>query len=357
MYTTSFFFAINMSAHVPLRVMTYNVYLTVPKPIKYNGQMQRAKKIVPGIRQWLPKLDVVVFNEIAIRSAYLVIRRHMHNEGFKHCTSPMKGTAGLTNSGVAIFSKYRLHNVSYTFFQESCSGADCLATKGFTYTYIKKHNMRIHLIGTHLQAWSSQRAVRDEQLRKITRFIKDRRISRHEPLVIMGDLNMNVYDTNTLDTLSKHRLKAPRIISPVTNSPVFTVHNGQNKLVGNDDPASYTSTAFPNGCADEYYTNLTCPCCPNEWLDYTLCHADHLLPTHSFMEVVIPNVAPYQLQFTATKTMETTDISDHYPVLGTFVFNKQYVNTELASPPRATLSAGSMLFYASLGALAAFTIH
>jgi hypothetical protein len=181
--------------------------------------------------------------------------------------------------------------------------------------------MHFHVFGTHLQAWSTvaSQVVRQKQIKQTRRFIDSLKISRNEPVIFAGDLNIDLYTErdhieNAMYVLN---MSLPQISE---DSHPFTVDPQENKLVGSDSPSSYTSDEWPHGCVDEYYKTLVCPCCPAQWIDYVMYSQTHLHPIESNVRAVKAKVAPFGMNISVSQNVTIEDVSDHFPIVGHFMF-------------------------------------
>jgi endonuclease/exonuclease/phosphatase family metal-dependent hydrolase len=309
--------------HVPFHVLVYNIMEPVPEPIRYYGQKERSERIKDVIRDLDQKhdVDVIVMNEVIAPIAQTIIFEDMEKLGFVYKTSKLTDIFTVTG-GTLIFSKYPITMEDRTIFGDKCTGIDCFAAKGVCYARIKKKNRYFNVFGAHMQAWPSLKAqiVRDAQIEQIIQFMKSLNIPTDEPVFFGGDLNIDLYMSNDhirhlMYTLS---MDMPEIHA---QSHPFTVDPKQNKMVGSDDPLEYYNDDFPNGCIDEYYATLVCPCCPEEWLDYTLYSKKHLIPISSSMTAINVKVPSFRMKISLNQEIDCQDVSDHFPVLGRFVFD------------------------------------
>lgn len=311
------------SSRAVLNVLTYNVMEPVPEPIRYYGQKERTERVKLVLSELDAEydLDVVILNEVVALPAQKVIFQDMHDLGFVYRTTKLSNTLSVTG-GVLIFSKHPLTQEESTTFGDSCTGIDCFCAKGVVYARVNKNGLYYNIMGTHMQAWPSVHAqlVRDAQIEQIAKFVHTINIPKNEPLLFCGDLNIDLFVNNDHIRHLMHRLSMDMPeIHP--DSHPFTVDPQENKMVGNDDPDEYQNEAWPNGCVSEYYETLKCPCCPSEWIDYTLYSKRHLRPVISYMKSIKAKVPPFKMKVNRFKEVDDMeDVSDHFPTLGHFVF-------------------------------------
>jgi len=311
-----------MSGTIPFNVLSYNIFCPVPEPLRYYGQKPRASRVA-AVVQSLDKtenIDAVIMNEVIAPECQEIIYRDMDAIGFRYRTAKLTAPMTIT-AGTLIFSKHPITMEDSTLFGDKCTGIDCVVAKGVNFARILKNHQYFNIFAVHMQAWQSlsSQLMREAQIQQMAQFIKLMNIPANEAVIFGGDLNIDLYLAN--DHL-KHlmyllHMKIPEIHE--TSYP-FTVDPEENKLVGSDDIMQYQNDDFPQGCADEYFQTLKCPCCPEEWIDYTLYSNNHLQPLQSYMKAIKYKVPKFTIKISMTKEVEVDDVSDHYPVLGHFTF-------------------------------------
>lgn len=305
---------------VSLHILSFNLMTPVLPPLRNYGQHERASRLHEVIKMF-PTLDVVILNEINPSPIEQLVTKQMKDLGFSYQTQNLTRSMAV-NGGVMIFSKFLITQTEMTTFGDKCVGFDCFAAKGMVYTRIKKEGFYFNVLGTHLQAWPSVEAqiIRDGQMKQMNRFIQWLNIPPNEPLIMCGDINMDLYKER--DNLN-HLLYQMQMELPVIHpeSHALTIDPQNNKLVGVDDPSEYWNEDFPNGCVNEYFETLKCPCCPDEWLDYTIYSTRHLQPESTYMKSVMAKVQPFQMPLSLQQTITSQDISDHFPLYSVFTFN------------------------------------
>lgn len=303
----------SLTVSTSLTVLTYNIMLPVPEPIRYYGQTERAdrvKSIIESI-QSDSKIDCIVFNELITPYAQKRVLQDMKDLGFIYQTTKLSTLFAVTG-GIFIVSKHPIIREELNIFKSS-SGYDRLSAKGIVYAAIQTDSMICHLLGTHLQSWPDQTETRVKQVRQMSDFIRSLNINPAEPLLLAGDLNMDFYLNRDQYNYLSNTL---RFILPTIseNSHPFTMDPEHNILVGSDLPGKY-------GCEEDYYKTLKCSCCPAEFLDYILFSEKHLKPSSSESRVILAKTPqPFRMKLTKTKMVDSYDVSDHFPVLAKLVF-------------------------------------
>lgn len=323
---------------IPFRIVTSNLMIPVPPPLRVYGQMERAvrvKEMVKKVHEKEGDVDVWIFNELIPPPYQEIVLKDMKEMGFVHQTMKM-GNALTVNSGVFILSKHPITQEEITTFGDKCIGVDCFASKGVIYARICKNGLYFNVLATHMQAWPDVQSqlMRDAQIEQIRKFINSLRVPSHEPLFFCGDLNIDMYLYNAQFKHLCYRLQMK--MPPIhPDSHRFTLDPQENKLVGNDEPGYYKNDQWPRGCVEEYYQTLECPCCTAEWIDYTLFSQEHLKPTQSYMKSLPIKVDPFRISIHLNHNVQIDDVTDHFPVLGHFEFSQQALR-KMESPEKIT---------------------
>ena len=315
-------------------IATYNLMVPVPEPLRNNGQTIRVQKLPQAIEDLtgrvLNGLDVIAVQELIPNHLRAQFLEHMKQKGFLYHTASLKTDYmslkfKAVNGGVIILSKHPILVEYNKVFDTECESVDCIACKGVVYCRIQLENKNIvNVLSTHFQAWDTckGRRIRRQQAICVKKFIDSLHIPKDEPVILVGDLNLDFYNHNTElhYLLGIMKLKLNKF-NP--NSTPFSSDPRSNTLVGNDDTIRYATDKYPKGCYEDYLNSLSCPCCPRELLDYVTFSINHLQPIDSEMSVfVIKTKRRFNMKFNITTERETNDLSDHYPVIGSFSWNK-----------------------------------
>lgn len=316
-----------------INVCTYNVMLTVPKPLRFNGQNKRAKRI-PAALARLDKqheLDVIVFVELIEPKTRKKVLDKMADLGWKYVSKPLTANAFFSSlkvvtGGVVVVSKHPILVQKNYIFDDVCEGFDCAACKGGVFVRIQKGDNIVNVVGTHFQAWDTPtaRKIRLSQAADCKKLIDSMQIPPDEPVILAGDLNIDLY-TRQLEIQRLCSTMNISVCERQAGSYKFTSDPSTNKLMGNDEDSMYAThkKVFNKGCYSEYLQTLSCPCCPQEWLDYVAYSTDHLRPAESHMFVIdnMKSDEPFKMHVNISTTRMVDDLSDHYPVVGHFVFD------------------------------------
>ncbi len=307
---------------IQFKVMTYNIFQPVNEPIRYYGQKERSARLEAALRPVVVDVDAIVIQEAVIGSARRHLDRAASALGFAHRTKDLNALLSVAG-GVIIYSRHEIVQEASSVFGDNCIGADCFAAKGIVFARIRKEGRFFNLFGTHMQAWPSLKAqaVRDQQIKHIERFMASFQLPADEPCLLAGDLNIDMYEHKS--TLKHLTYRLSLTVPTVSDeSHMFTIDPKTNALVGADDISAYRTPDYPNGCKDVYVKTQRCPCCFYEWLDYTLFSRKHLQPTSSRMQAIMLKVPePFSIKWMSLRgRADVQDLSDHYPVVGTFVF-------------------------------------
>ena len=315
-----------------VNVCVYNVMLPVAAPIRFNGQDERANRIPEAIQRLsstVPDLDVVVFIELISPPTRKIILEAMSKLGWIYVSDILSSgmfssSLKLVNGGIVVMSRYPIIFQYNYIFEHLCEGYDCSACKGVVFCRIQKGNNIFNILCTHLQAWDTPVAkqIRKEQILDCQKVLESIGIPLDEPVIIAGDFNIDFYTRQTeIDILTD--ILRMTICDKKAGSPDFTSDPSINQLMGNDEDSKYATDFYPKGCYAEYVRTMRCPCCPQEWLDYIGFSNVHLAPATSVMYAyVLKADTPFLAHINITTERNISDLSDHFPVIGKFIFNE-----------------------------------
>jgi endonuclease/exonuclease/phosphatase family metal-dependent hydrolase len=230
------------------------------------------------------------------------------------------------NGGVAIVSKYPIEKKASVLFTD-CADDDCKAWKGAWYIKIIKQGKPFHIFNTHTNASYDQPPTNDtviarqKQLDQFKKFIEAQGIPKTDPVIISGDMNINMYNTTEYKDMLR-RLNATH--------PSLRGYQGKNEVEKDNNfyTFNYTMNRLVNDASD--YMNLAL-------LDYVLYSNEYLKPIASFNEMRMYTVdKPYicapasinlqliQRLFTEVGKKQALEyvnsISDHWFIYGYFKF-------------------------------------
>ncbi len=294
--------------------------------------------------------DVLVFAELFDSKASLLLEK-FKKMGYIYQTKIVgAGTSlleGVVNGGVAIISKYPFltldNNLPYKeiIFKNSCASDDCLGAKGVIYAKILKDGKKYNIFATHTNASYSLPpeldtvTARVKQFYDIKTFINQQNIPASEPVIIAGDMNVDMVNPNseyyvfTYQGLFKYKeTKTRRSVNEYENMlkamhavhPPLKGYQGVNEI--KKDNKFYSLNPTINTLATEAVVSMS----DVEFLDYIFYSKDHLQPIESFNEMRMINITdPYTCTSTGIsdlgKKLEyVTAVSDHWFIYGYFKF-------------------------------------
>ncbi|EGQ2911197.1 sphingomyelin phosphodiesterase [Staphylococcus pseudintermedius] len=285
-----------------LKLATHNVYMLSGFLYPNWGQSKRADLISKS--KYIQDNDVVIFNEAFYPASANQLFNNLKSS-YPYQTAVLgRSTSGwdrteghyssttFENGGVAIVSKYPIRERIQHIFQHGC-GFDNDSNKGFVYTKIEKNGKFVHVIGTHTQSEDTRcsvgqdRAIRAEQMKEISNFVKRKNIPKDEVVYIGGDMNVN---KNAGNGEFQDMLKNLNV-SDVT----YTGHSSTW------DPQS-------NSIAKYNYPNSA-----PEYLDYIFVDKDHRQPGQLINEAVAEKSPTWDV-YKFPYLYVYNDYSDHYPV-------------------------------------------
>lgn len=198
------------------------------------------------------------------------------------------------DGGVTLLSKWPILRKEQYVYKDAC-GADSLSNKGFVYAVLDVNGTRVHVVGTHAQSTDSgckageAAADRAEQLKEMDAFLDAKNIPADEEVLVAGDLNIDSHSAE------------------------------YDALLGNADLApadSRTGHPYSFDTQDNSIAKYRYPDDPREDLDYVLFRNGHARPTGWRNTVVKEESAPWTVSSWG-KDYTYTNLSDHYPVVGT----------------------------------------
>lgn len=263
------------------KLLAYNLYLLrVAKGLVRKPNAKKRKRLLPAAIG--PHYDVLALSETHDFKA-----SQMKRYGYRFVVKlgRKRGVSLKISGGVKIASKWPIETQARLFFGKG-RGMDKMAWKGVLYARINKRGRRFHVFATHLQAGGSEGKIktRYRQLRKFAKFVKDIRIPRNEPVLFAGDFNIT-FDVGP--SVSWYGQEYLRMLQT---------------LRARNLPMSRRSVLYSSSQRNQYNKGRK-----SKVVDYVLYSEVHKRPVWS--------------EFTMFPLKRAgLDLSDHYPVLGHFVF-------------------------------------
>ncbi|MGW8358538.1 endonuclease/exonuclease/phosphatase family protein [Streptomyces wedmorensis] len=279
-------------------VMTHNLMLL---PSGFTDWAPDLRARLAGDAYYLKPDDILILSELFDNSAtdeQLFPRLAAHHpyrtpvigrssSGWNRTTGGYYGSP-LEDGGVAIASRWPIVYRAQHIYGGGC-GADYWAAKGFAYAVIDFAGVRVHVVGTHLQADDAGCAVgearqeRAAQLDAIASYLAQRSIPVSDPVIIAGDFNIRRTSSEFSGLLSRLHVAAP----PMTTRSL----------------ASYD-------CATNSVAKYRDPGCASGQLDYVFLRTDHARPAKGWVNMIlVDRSSPYLM-----RGRTFWDFSDHYPV-------------------------------------------
>ncbi|MCF3145523.1 sphingomyelin phosphodiesterase [Streptomyces platensis] len=287
-----------------LKVLSYNVFLMSKNLYPNWGQEHRAQAIADA--DFFQGQDVVVLQEAFDNSSSETLKSRAAAQ-YPHQTpvvgrsrSGWDATGGAYSAvtpedgGVTLLSKWPILRKEQYVYKDAC-GADRLSNKGFVYAVLDVNGTRVHVVGTHAQSTDTgckageAAADRAEQLKELDAFLDAKNIPADEEVLVAGDLNIDSHSAE------------------------------YDALLGNADLApadGRTGHPYSFDTQDNSIAKYRYPDDPREDLDYVLFRNGHARPTGWRNTVVKEESAPWTVSSWG-KDYTYTNLSDHYPVVGT----------------------------------------
>ena len=284
-----------------LKVLFYNIQFMFPFIIN-EASHDRAQKIANFINS-MGDIDSIVFCEAFDKNARERLILYLYKNNFKYSTPILTTNNYFFNGGVFIISKYPILNYKFYIYKNSI-GTDYFTNKGVVYACIKIKNKLVNIFGTHLQAWCSYNFIRNKQIIELKEFIKKFKFQSDDVVIICGDFNTSLKNI-------------PKIfVSPVLISKQkYSFDSSTNSFVGIDN--IYTNHVLCNEKIEKH---------KKENLDYIFNLLHTRVPEKSFTEIIPVKTESYNIDlwkigWFKSINFTTKDLSDHYPVLNTFMYS------------------------------------
>ncbi|WP_299495257.1 sphingomyelin phosphodiesterase [uncultured Shewanella sp.] len=250
--------------------------------------------------------DIIVFQEIQKKESYLKSTLKELGLGFeKDNILKVKPTERLItlqlSSGVLIASRHPIIHKDHKEFND-CEGVDCYARKAVRYAVVEKSAAgtakKYHIFGTHMQGGRRDYEARQHQIDQMAQYITNRNIPSNEPIIILGDLNLD-----------------PFVGTNYKGSGVYEYQALLSKLNAATPPQASFSNRYTNDCGQN--TNVVGEegCISGDGspkdknLDHILYAVDHLQPTDSYRATLV------------IRDDNGNDLSGHYPVFACLAFD------------------------------------
>jgi len=296
-------------------VLTYNTFLR-PHIVQQDAQITRAKLIPAALQPF--DADVLCLQECWSKFATSHLLSQFQKRGYRYIVKTKKKKSfKVIHAGLVVCSKYPVLETQFVSF-DMCTGTDCFANKGFLYVRILHPQLgQVHVFNMHLQFVTATRImsndapklrVQQKQLETWAGFVAARHFPAEELVVLAGDWNLDAVNN---EEYFRDMLRYLRVTLPtLTGEQQVSVDPVQNSLVGRGNEAR------KYGCVNVLYTGENCSCCPSRWVDFIVFSQHHRQPVASECTILPVQVSPFRTQWMPG----CTQLSDHYPVMSTFLF-------------------------------------
>lgn len=310
-----------------ISLMSYNVML-VPSILVFDrDQMTRAKHLAAA--KFLRQADILCLQEVFQREPSEILLNALEktypystpilgdDTDEDHWNETLNESIGrhslkFVSGGVTILSKWPIvYGVQY-FYRHFCSAHTFVRT-GFVYGRIiyGRKKKTIHVFGTHLQPNDhrgcyvhGEDQVRREQMIELKSFIESRKFPSDELVFILGDFNIDRYETSQyeqmleiLDVLPQilHRTSVPFSWDSSLNAMTKQRHGNQLLDYVFLRRNNLTEKDFP------WLNRISDPVSSEQW---------RLIGENS--------------SFYDSRNIPLIELSDHYPIVGFFQGNRRF---------------------------------
>lgn len=302
-----------------INIISYNACLFVHPPLRFNGAFARAQRFAQTLYGNLPDpsaIDIICFQEFIVNRTQMLKDLHLHPFHTKVDYGDIFGdNIRFLQSGLTIVSKHPIVEQKNHVFTGPGYHAETLIPKSIQYAKIKINDHFVHILNTHLQAWSEVTAqkARISQMKQIATFYKSLNVPKHEPVILCGDFNFDFYEHN--DTL----MEAMEIVDfsmHLPSTPQFSFDPTVNQLVCTDDESQYKTQSDKNGCYESFLETGICHCCPKHLIDGACTSNANLKPVSTTTKVIQNfTSAPFEIYINISTKRFIDVVSDHFPVL------------------------------------------
>ncbi len=278
------------------KITSYNVFLR-PTLIFDDGQVKRSK-LLP---RYLLGNDVLLFIEAFDDEAREILLNGL-NSKYPYQTKIL-GSDGVVgqDGGILIASCWPIIEEDEIFYGDVCKNqfSDCMSEKGVKYAKIDKMGLIFHIFATHLEAGFEigHHATRKAELKLLAQFVQSKNIPKTDIVLIGGDFNINYID-NPVSSFRENTDEYLTLLNILqVNLPTIEGYR-------------YTCDPRINDLADKAIQP--------EFIDYIFVARGYRVPRSSNLEVVkIKEANAWTSEYLSN---EYHDLSDHFPVRGTFEF-------------------------------------
>ncbi len=265
----------------------------------HNERSRLSTVILPrAVRRYDSTIDVITVNEAFTAALRDPLRSEMAKIGFTYDTAVVgKNSSKPWSGGVMVFSKHPIEKKHELIYRRSAAD-DSSAAKGVLYVSINKEGKRYHVFATHTNAsytftgrrlplTDEGRIARRGQFAELRNFLDSQRIPSNEPVLIVGDMNVDMVSEKGQDNDEySAMLAALGAIHPTPIGHPYSLDKNTNEWVEPDDG-------------------------PSQYLDYGLYSSAHQRPQSAFNKVVCLKADGRDI---ARKSSSNHDLSDHYPL-------------------------------------------
>jgi endonuclease/exonuclease/phosphatase family metal-dependent hydrolase len=301
-----------------LNVVTWNCNLSVSWPLRFHGALARARRIADALYNSVNhnNIDIICLQECVVHRDIVVSSFVHHPYVTKVVKSSLIGNnIRFASSGLIILSKYPIALERHRIYKSETYHAEAMMAKAVQYVSVRlPSGVVCHVLNTHLQAWANESTnrIRVSQSRAIKTLIDSMRIPTSEPVVLVGDFNVDVYENHS-QMMKIGSILNMHVVMP--SMAEFSFDPASNTLVGNDDDSEYVLKATRKGCYDELMSTGVCVCCPRQLLDGCLVSIGHArLLRHEMKVLQTKSPVAFDMQLNSSKSVLTRDVSDHFAV-------------------------------------------
>ena len=222
-------------------------------------------------------------------------------------------------SGIVVASRWPIEDQASMLFRNGCHGLDCLVNKGTLYVRLLKslegRVEPINLFGTHFYLGRPGRYAEDRKIQasSLAAFVQEKTRGFGEIALLAGDLNAPWY------------ADGPALLALLGGYPIEPSGDLGYTFVGDSGHllAGSPTQSLQLRCSrhDQDPQVLSDRQAGRKWIDYVAALAPGKKPSQAHLRAIEAKGLSYTFGTSAQASCQTSELSDHYPVVGDFLFD------------------------------------
>jgi endonuclease/exonuclease/phosphatase family metal-dependent hydrolase len=306
-----------------VRIVTWNVF-DLPEQLFAIESAKRMDQIAGALAQAcqpIGSVDAIVLTELYVDKDKSHVLSGLARLGFVH-HAQLQGNRLLDRfrpSGIVVASRWPIETQASIPFGKGCHGFDCFVTKGTLYARLIKtlhgHIEPINLFGTHFYLGRPGQYAEDRKMQAsaLRAFMQDKLRSSDEIAILAGDLN------------AAWSADGPALLAHLGGYPIepsgevgYTFVGESGHLLSGSPTQSVSQRCHRHASQRQGFGDAQAG---RKWIDYVVALAFGRKPSEAHLRVVEANGQTYTFGASSGTSCQTTELSDHHPVVGEFLFD------------------------------------